>query len=484
MLSSIAQLSCHLEPRSSSVEPFTEYRDDPEGFAKRVLGVKLTYKQRLILRAVRDNKSTAVASCHGAGKTWIAAVVSLWWFASRAPALVVTTAPTGRQVKNLLWRYIRRLHSKALLRLPGRLLQVGLETDNPEWYAIGFAARDSNAAQGIHGPWVMVIYDEASGVCDEIPESIEGALADPNARQLAIGNPTGEGGFFRDAWGKYKEFWHQINISALEHPNVRRRWSIVRAAVGHAWVDQMRAKFGEKSPFWMSRVLGQWFTFGNEKIVPKEWLLAAQARWDSAPAEGRRILGVDVAAKGEDKTAAVLLAGRRLSVIDVYQEAHTMDNARRIVRMAIENAADAIHCDATGVGWGVYCDLVELEKAGQLGSISLVPIVWGRAAFDKMLFVRLLDEICWATREAFDPGPADMPNPNAVAIDPEINPDDADDLIAQLNLRLYRMDKNARIKVETKDELRKRGAGSPDVGDAAFLCFYDERPAEASVMFL
>jgi len=163
-------------------------------------------QQKRILLAVRDNKSTAVASCHGAGKTFLAAVICLWWFCTREPAVVVTTAPTGRQVKNQLWRYIRALHRTSRVKLPGRRLTVSLETSNENWYAMGFAAKNPDGAQGTHGPWVLAIYDEASGVPDEIPESIEGALGDPNARQLAIGNPTGEVGFSGTPLGASRNF--------------------------------------------------------------------------------------------------------------------------------------------------------------------------------------------------------------------------------------------------------------------------------------
>ena len=138
-----ARLWARLGGKREGVKPLLQYRDDPEGFAKGPLGIKLTYKQRLVLRGIRDHKSTAVAASHGAGKTFIAAVAAIWWYCTREPAIVITTAPTGHQVKNLLWRYIRTLHRNARVRLPGLVLTVGIESDNPDWYARGFAARSS-----------------------------------------------------------------------------------------------------------------------------------------------------------------------------------------------------------------------------------------------------------------------------------------------------------------------------------------------------
>ena len=44
----------------------------------------------------------------------------------------ITTAPTERQVKDLLWRYVRRLHRKARTKLPGKLLEKRLKIDDEQ----------------------------------------------------------------------------------------------------------------------------------------------------------------------------------------------------------------------------------------------------------------------------------------------------------------------------------------------------------------
>src|SRR5690348_3619215 len=84
-------------------------RRDPVWFSREILGFDPWSKQREILESVRDNEATAVRSCHGIGKTATAAEVVLWFLAAFGPeALVVTTAPTWRQVRDLLWREIRK----------------------------------------------------------------------------------------------------------------------------------------------------------------------------------------------------------------------------------------------------------------------------------------------------------------------------------------------------------------------------------------
>jgi len=87
----------------------TKFADDPVGFAHQVLGVKfLTDDQKRILLSILSNRETNVPSAHGMGKTKTGAIAALWWaFCCRG--LAISTAPTERQVKELLWSEIRSM---------------------------------------------------------------------------------------------------------------------------------------------------------------------------------------------------------------------------------------------------------------------------------------------------------------------------------------------------------------------------------------
>lgn len=528
-LSSIAQLSCHLEPRSAELEVYEEYgpcpeecprhgelirgrvlewppdteegeavpprlvlglvpdscplhRNDPCRFVRHVLGVRrLLLYQRICLLAVRDSKSTAVASCHGAGKTYTAALVVLAFISTRRPCKVFTTAPTGPQVKDLLWAEIRNLHANAIQPMPGVVLTVEIKASekasnkNATWYAKGRAARDGNAAQGWHSPHLLIVYDEATGVKDAIRTSLLGALGDVNSRELAIGNPTGEDGFFREAFGKLRAFWRRLHISAMETVNVRKRQRLIPGMVGHEYIDQIREMFGEGSPYWICRILGRFFNFGEEKTVPPSWVRASQARWPARKEGLPRILLVDPAASVDnDSTGVVLKAGLCLRALCKYQEADTMVNARKILRMAIDQRCTEIRVDITGPTKGIGDKLLELKQQGHARladgtPIKITCIQWGNSAKHREFFDRIMDEMWFSCRDAFDPGPDDQPNPNAVALCPD-GPL-AKELAEQLSVRGYTMDKFGKIKVESKSELRKRGVASPDLADAAVMGF-------------
>ena len=69
---------------------------DPVWWVEEVLGDRLWQRQRDIIESVRDNPETAVKSCHGAGKSFSAARVALWFLMTHRPSIVITTAPTDR----------------------------------------------------------------------------------------------------------------------------------------------------------------------------------------------------------------------------------------------------------------------------------------------------------------------------------------------------------------------------------------------------
>src|SRR5690349_19281618 len=145
------------------------YKDDPVKWAKERCDVDLWSKQQEIICSVRDHSLTSVHSCHAIGKSFVAATTVAWWLDVHpvGEAFVVTTAPTDKQVKAVLWREINRLHTRA--GLAGR-------TNLSEWYIgkelVAFgrkpADQDPTAFQGIHARYVLLVLDEACGIPKEL----------------------------------------------------------------------------------------------------------------------------------------------------------------------------------------------------------------------------------------------------------------------------------------------------------------------------
>src|SRR5215213_5219438 len=77
----------------------------------------------------------------------------------------------------------------------------------------------------------------------------------------------------------------------------------------------------------------------------------------------------------------------------------------------------------------------------------------GEAPFDKERFVNARAEDYWNLREIFETG--------------EIDIDELDDVLAaQLGSIKWTVDSRGRTKIESKDDMRKRGLPSPDRADA------------------
>ena len=111
----------------------------------------------------RQHRSVAVRSCNGAGKTFTAAVTILWWLMSYDNAIVITTAPSERQVREILWRELRNLYAPIRDIIGGKLTRTRLEF-SPKRYAYGFSTNTEDRFQGFHSGNILVIVDEASGV--------------------------------------------------------------------------------------------------------------------------------------------------------------------------------------------------------------------------------------------------------------------------------------------------------------------------------
>ena len=169
-------------------EPRAEHCTSPVPFAEEVLGVNLWSKQKEVLEALGDHRRVAVKSGNGLGKGYSAAVAILWFLCCHDSGVVLSTAPTFRQVRHVLWREVHRLYHRAKVSLSGKLLDTRLEMSEGRW-AMGLSADSDEEFQGFHSPNMLIVVDEAEGVEETIYEAIESIMTSENCRLLLIGNP-------------------------------------------------------------------------------------------------------------------------------------------------------------------------------------------------------------------------------------------------------------------------------------------------------
>ncbi len=318
----------------SALERLERYVRDPVACCRELLGFDPWSRQAEILEAVRDHDRVAVRSAHGVGKTATAARAVLWWLTGGPGSIVITTAPTERQVKRLLWREIKRGFQASGGFFDGTLTETMLDLA-PDWYALGLSTDDPDSFQGWHGERVLVVVDEAAGVDEAIYEAIEGALAGGEAKLLLIGNPTRTSGQFFRAFHGERGLWKTIRVSALDAPAVtgeRVSAEAARRLVTRRWIDEKRVKWGEGSLLWEVRVLGDFPAQSEDAVCALAEVEAAVAR-DVESGEPA-VVACDVARFGSDETVIVVRRGLRVRVEKVLHGRDTMRVAGEVARVA------------------------------------------------------------------------------------------------------------------------------------------------------
>ncbi len=450
-----------------------EQQHDPAFFIEHALGHNLWEKQREIVCSVRDHQRTAVRSCHGAGKTYTAAQILLWFAYSFPHSIVLTTAPTFRQVERILWKELRVAWKSARVPLGGFMRKVPALEISDDWFSIGFSTDEPDAFQGHHEESVLVVFDEASGIGRDLWISADSVLTSANCRLLAIGNPTDPTSQFFDEFKVANV--SKISISAFQTPNFTAFGLTEETMVDGSWRNRITGplpnpklitpewvadkvlRWGVESSLWKSRVIGEFPDTGTDALIPLSWVEAAAQR-DIEPTEPIE-LACDVARFGDDETVIGGRAGRFYRMVYNEHDQDLMRTCGEVVRALSDTGASVARIDEIGVGAGVLDRLVELER-------PVEGINAGKPANDPERFVNARAEMFWGLRERFDPREA--------AID--IDPDD-DELHSQLASIKYKVDSRGRIQIESKEDMKKRGLASPDRADTLAMAFY--KPASS-----
>lgn len=440
-------------------KPPSPYLNDPAGWVKDKLGEHLWSKQRDIAQSVVDNRRTAVKSCHDAGKSFIASRIAAWWIDIHEPgeAFVVSTAPTYKQVHAILWEEIRKAAKRAKNNgnpFPGRILQSDewkLADDELAGYGRKPADQDEHGFQGIHRRYVLVIIDEACGVPDQLWTAVEAITTNADCRILAIGNPDDPNTEFgRNC--KPGSGWTVHQISAFDTPNFSDEPvpdALRPLLLSPEWVDDKRKRWGEQSPRYVAKVLGDFPDIGEDTLISPKLIEAAQNR-TLQPDDTDQRLGVDVARFGTDRTIIMKLAGSVARCVGSYAKLATTETTGHVVAIARDTLGEfEIRVDGVGVGGGVVDQLVEQGWA-------VVDMQSGAGALDVKHFANARAEWFWGLRQMFEDGDIDIDS-------------DDDELAAHLGAIKYKYTARGQILIESKDEMRKRGLPSPDRADALML---------------
>lgn len=330
---------------------FASWIWDPVKFCNDVFERKLRDFQPEMLRAVRDNNRVAIKACRDAGKSACCAYAFWWWMATRPKSLLITTAPSGRQVKGGIWTEIRTLWQSSILPsiFKGWEVQQGaVVTTDPEWRAMGFSSDDPAKFEFGHAPHIMLIYDEAKIIDGAVRDSLQGLLTHKSWRELAPSTPGGRSGWFYDAFAEHRDQWSLMSISALDIPRLAD------------WAQQMRDQYGEDAPIYRRQVLAEFAGEEDGGLIPLHFIEQCVDQGISMKGSWPKILAIDPAGQGSNETVVTYRWGPVILKQDAWSHRDEMETVGEVVRIAKGYRPDVIVVDKPGLGGPIISRLREV----------------------------------------------------------------------------------------------------------------------------
>ena len=492
----------------------------PEWYVKNVLNSNPWQKQIEIVRSTFEYKYTAVKTCNAVGKSYIAARIALTYLMLHNPGIVVTTAPTWRQVTDILWREIGTAYKQAKYKLSKtEVTQAGLNLDT-DWYAVGLSTKRPENFFGYHEDNILVIVDEAGGVEEMIFKGVDAITPNANARVLLVGNPTNPGGRFHEAFTNEALGYNCFTISAFDTPNFTANgisnvdkllelftppegvkqadWSKkvseslkmpYPALIDPAVVYSRYHEWGVDSPHWESLILGEFPSQSEQALFPADLVEKAfnykegvyrNLHDENDPdngktygemtgwivPEGDREYGLDMARFGMDRTVLTPRHGGFVEQQITWNKVDLVSSAERVINLIDPYKKTNIKIDDTGNGGGTTDALNRFQhQEGYEGRPAYQYVVhpynFSRAPRDPAKFADITSEIYWNLSQWF--------KNKAIAFayyDKELK--------SELLARRWSFTTNGKIKVESKEDYRKRTGGkSPDKSDSLALAFAD-----------
>lgn len=433
-----------------SLAPHLErWYSDPNAFVTELWDVTPEEWQVKALEGVRDHPRVSIRSGHGVGKTTLEAWATLWFLLTRKPALVVATANSQDQLRDVVFRTIGQWAARLPEPLRGELdvtsERVWLKSAPQENYGVARTASKEKpeALQGFHEKNMLFIMEEASGIPNEVVEVGQGALSTPGAKLLMCGNPTRNSGYFYDSFHKLRNSFHKIHVSSED----------VERARGH--IQDIIDRYGLESNQYRVRVLGEFPLEGDDILIPLHLVESAVHRRVEPLDIYRTVWGVDPARYGDDRTALAKRRGNELLCpIQSWSNYDTIQSARFVMEQYEATHTDLrpyeILVDEIGIGAGVLDSLRENGLPARGVNVAERPSNVPR-------FRRLRDELWWRAREWFERRNCIIP--------------DQEEFISEISDVTYEVEPGGKVVVESKKDMKERGGKSPDLADAFVLTF-------------
>lgn len=478
---------------------YTQWRNDWCLFAKEVLKVNLDIEQQKILEAVRTERMISVCSGTARGKDFISAVAAVCFmyltpkFNSKGELVentkIALTAPTERQVGNIMYPEIMRLWKRAKV-LPGRAVAHDIRTDYDEWFLTGFKASKDNeeAWTGFHAVNTMFVVTEASGIDDTIWGAIEGNLQG-NSRLLIVFNPNVSTGYAANSQRSPRFSKHRLD--SLSSPNVVTKKSVIPGQVDYEWVkDKVEnwctsiseheknesegdfqfeidglTKWYRPSDKFRIKVRGMFPKVSEDTLIPLEWVEIANANWERREISmSNNRYGADVAGMGRDNSVLCSRVENYVYPFESYTGTDPTSHMQftGVIKNRLFNKLDS-YCfiDTIGEGAGIYS---RLSEQGINNAISCKFSENAKGLKDhsgQYEFENMRAYLFWCARDWLNPSI----NPGA-ALPPD------DEFLQEATEIKWKFKSDGKVIIEPKEDIKKRIGRSTDKFDSFANTFY------------
>ena len=437
-----------------------EHFTGPRKWQEKILREISVHIQRNQVIDLPEMFRMSVASGRGIGKSALVAWLILWMLSTRLGATIIVTANTEQQLRSRTWAELGKwmtlsINSHWFMKTATTIkpapwfqeaLERDLKIDTGYYYAQAqlWSEENPDAFAGIHSSYgVCLIMDEASGIPSPIYSVSEGFFTEPTRDRywFTFSNPRRNTGPFYDSFHSKKSFWKTLQIDSRTVEGTDQQL-----------FQKMIEQYGEDSTVSRVEVMGEFPSSEDDTVIPMGLIRAAIDRDVSLTASAPVIWGLDVARFGGDNSALCVRQGNTVfeitsfSSMDLMQLCGVIKN--RYDEATVLDRPQEILVDVIGIGAGVVDRLREQNLPVRGVNVS-------ESSSAKKNYLNLRAELWFAIKDWLAQRDCRLP------ID--------DELASELAAPLYKYTSTGKIKIESKDEMRKRGIKSPDKADALAL---------------
>ena len=437
-----------------------------------------TWQQFDLFELIQNNGCrVSVSSGHSTGKTRSAGIVGLWHLCCYANSIMMFTAPQITQLRNQVWKEITICYNLMMLgefawlaeHIVIKAESVCIKGYEKTWHIIAKTApkgAPENLA-GLHGDWLFIWADEASGVPDANFGVLGGALSDSRNRMVLTSQPTRNNGFFYDTHHKLSKHqggvWDSLVFNSEESPIASKEFL----------AEKLIQYGGRDDPEYQIKVLGR---FPDRTDI----YLNSESQLD--PCFERKVIAdnqqygylicVDVGAGEYRDYSAILVLkacgygdygddARRVELVDVPMFSNSRDLqflGGKVLDVFTQYENATVLIDRGGMGVAV-CQ--QLENTG----VPVTRVNWGEPCFNNELRKRFFNQRAQALvmlSRAIKEGRMGF-------LDCRYKTQ----LLQQGSRIPYTFDEKARYKIMDKQTMLKDGIRSPDMWDALSFAFLE-----------